>query len=649
MTKVPILFIMGFLLCSCNHPPKDVRIVLKAAGENRPELEKVIQHYSQDSADSSKLKAAYFLIGNMDNKFTIACDEIKKYDLIFSIFDSIEKNDTRPSYNSPLIKAKWDSLVDVLGPPSFLNAKIIPDYSSIKAEYLIENIDIAFKLREESAWGKKISFGTFCEYVLAYRFKNEPLERWRSYFYEKYRTKLDSINADSCYQLAGIMNKVIPVAIYYEKLKSYPYDIPNSKMVKVLKGGCPNIVVYNATAMRAIGLPVGIDYSPLYGNYSSGHKWNVLFLEKDKPLHFDRNKDTLAIAFLYKPAKVWRETFSKQKINIADTKADVPENLLNNHRIDVTHEYTGTCYINVELNYPSESKKRYAVICTFDNKSWIPQDFGRIKKGRALFKNMGTGLLYTAMYYDEGELSLASDPFIVDEKGNVNFFVPSKSKTQDMLLLRKFSFKKAYYCDDMINGYFEGSDKPDFSNPVKLFTITALPEKIETAAINNPLRFRYIRYVSPPPGLGNVAEFEFYGGVKKSDTLLLNGKIIGFPEVPAAIGTPYKNVFDHNLETFFDRFIGGISWVGLDLGVPKRITKIRYAPRSDTNFILIGDTYELCYWDNGEWISMGTQVAKDQFLFYRNVPSGALYILHNLTRGKEERIFTYENGKQVWW
>ena len=92
---------------------------------------------------------------------------------------------------------------------------------------------------------------------MAYPFKNEPLEHWRSYFYEKYRTKLDSINADSCYQLASIMNKIIPVAIYYEKLKSYPYDIPNSKMVKVLKGGCPNIVVYNSTAMRAIGIPVG--------------------------------------------------------------------------------------------------------------------------------------------------------------------------------------------------------------------------------------------------------------------------------------------------------------------------------------------------------------------------------------------------------
>ena len=72
-------------LCSCNRSPKDARILLKASGENRPELEKVIQHYSQYSADSLKLKAAYFLLGNMDNKFTLDCKEILKYDQIFSI------------------------------------------------------------------------------------------------------------------------------------------------------------------------------------------------------------------------------------------------------------------------------------------------------------------------------------------------------------------------------------------------------------------------------------------------------------------------------------------------------------------------------------------------------------------------------------
>jgi len=31
------------------------------------------------------------------------------------------------------------------------------------------------------------------------------------------------------------------------------------------------------------------------------------------------------------------------------------------------------------------------------------------------------------------------------------------------------------------------------------------------------------------------------------------------------------------------------------------------------------------------------------------VSANGLYILHNLTRGKEERIFTYEHGKQIWW
>jgi len=32
-----------------------------------------------------------------------------------------------------------------------------------------------------------------------------------------------------------------------------------------------------------------------------------------------------------------------------------------------------------------------------------------------------------------------------------------------------------------------------------------------------------------------------------------------------------------------------------------------------------------------------------------NVPSEALYLLHNKTKGTDERIFTYEKGEQVWW
>lgn len=36
-------------------------------------------------------------------------------------------------------------------------------------------------------------------------------------------------------------------------------------------------------------------------------------------------------------------------------------------------------------------------------------------------------------------------------------------------------------------------------------------------------------------------------------------------------------------------------------------------------------------------------------LKYDNVPAQALFRLHNRTKGSEERIFTYEDGKQIWW
>ena len=92
-------------------------------------------------------------------------------------------------------------------------------------------------------------------------------------------------------------------------------------------------------------------------------------------------------------------------------------------------------------------------------------------------------------------------------------------------------------------------------------------------------------------------------------------------------------------------------WLGLDLGRAVELSKLCYLPRTDDNFIREGEEYELCYWDGEGWSSLGRQIGRraTQELVYDNVPAGALLILHNHTKGKEERIFTYENGRQVWW
>jgi hypothetical protein len=52
---------------------------------------------------------------------------------------------------------------------------------------------------------------------------------------------------------------------------------------------------------------------------------------------------------------------------------------------------------------------------------------------------------------------------------------------------------------------------------------------------------------------------------------------------------------------------------------------------------------------NKQWISFGKKTAVTDSLVYDQVPEGTLLFLKNHSRGREERPFTYENGKQVWW
>ena len=72
-------------------------------------------------------------------------------------------------------------------------------------------------------------------------------------------------------------------------------------------------------------------------------------------------------------------------------------------------------------------------------------------------------------------------------------------------------------------------------------------------------------------------------------------------------------------------------------------------PLERYSHIEVGDKYELVYWTNGNWKTLATLTAKENVLKLENMPSGGLYVLKNLTKGHEERIFTYEDGKQVWW
>jgi len=61
----------------------------------------------------------------------------------------------------------------------------------------------------------------------------------------------------------------------------------------------------------------------------------------------------------------------------------------------------------------------------------------------------------------------------------------------------------------------------------------------------------------------------------------LTGTIIGTAGSYNNVGNTIQKVFDDNLETYFDAPNGNESWMGLDFGTTKRITRIEFAPRHD--------------------------------------------------------------------
>ena len=107
---------------------------------------------------------------------------------------------------------------------------------------------------------------------------------------------------------------------------------------------------------------------------------------------------------------------------------------------------------------------------------------------------------------------------------------------------------------------------------------------------------------------------------------------------------------DANRESFFYGKMDDVGYVGLDFGKPYRITRIKYHPRSDDNNIVPGELYELYYWTTNGWESLGRQIGReDKTLRYSNVPQNTLLRVHNHTRGKENRIFLYDNDKQIFY
>lgn len=640
---------MTTLILSCENHKAQLNSALSAAGDNAVELRKVLKKYQHDSL---KLKAAEFLIANMPYHYYYSGkrldDQMAQYEML-----SITK----------LTPAEIrDSLFWKYGPFNINSFNQEFDIFKIDSSYLVNNIEAAFRVRNNHPWSRNVAFSDFCEYVLPYRIGDETLPVWRDSVYNRYVHFLDDIIGvpeaeDPLFVASVLLDSLSRAPIFFTNDLPYTPRI-GPKVLDWRSGTCRELADIATYVLRAFGIPCGTDYMAMRGDNNGRHFWSFV-LDKNGMTYYMDFPDTAfrqAVDLLDPKAKVYRSTYSlntemKDAMRKNTSKIYAPFNTPK--FVDVTSVYAGqyalSLKVPLERVYDSNMHETLFYLCLSVRDAWIPAAWGVKQGGTIHFENVEGGVVLRLATYDGKKLVMASDPFFFDkEKGNIRYFDCSNEHEMATLLF-KYHLYSEPFIDRMPGGVFEVSNDPKFKGVDTLYMISQAPTRLYNVVYSkkNDKKYRYIRYKGAEGSFCNIAELMFFE--KQSDSIPIKGTPIGTSGCFDQDGShEYTNVFDGDPYTSFDYLDSSNGWVGLDMHNLRAVEKIIYVPRNRDNFIRKDDLYELFYWSDRKWTSLGKQKASSDSLLY-TVPKGCLLYLKNHTRGKDERIFEYLDNFQKFW
>ena len=246
------------LLHSCREANSQLEQALKLAGDNKPELQKVLKHYSYDSLNR---EAAIFLIENMPGHYSLDGPYLQQLQQVID------------STGTPYLMKKVILMQPLRYPRSRQQLRAKPDIEQVKADYLIHQIDQAFRLWTTSPWLENLTFDDFLEYLLPYRIGNESLDYWR-----------DSIDL-------RLKNRLQEASLYFDNQKHSPYnmaqivyghalglDYGNDNLVgiPISTKECVFSSQLHQLAYRRAGIPAAIDHVPCWADMNGFHEWTVI-------------------------------------------------------------------------------------------------------------------------------------------------------------------------------------------------------------------------------------------------------------------------------------------------------------------------------------------------------------------------------------
>jgi hypothetical protein len=540
----------------------------------------------------------------------------------------------------------------------------ISDTQTVTARYIIRNIDQSFNAWQNAAWAENIDFDTFLEYILPYRIMDEPLDFDRRFFRKDFFPLIS--NGQDMRAAFNTIIKMLPIRYHRAMDETFPFLMSIALSDRIGIGNCVQQAVSEAMVLRSVGIPATVDYVPHWGNYPGMH-YAVKVIDGERKSTFDLSFSNVNFTILVDSLpesvpeiqyhksipKVYRMMWSVQperwQLNANIEKTGLFRDL---YEKDVTDEYTNTSTFSLKIDNTSEN---IAYLCVFDRHGWIPVAATPIDNGLAEFEKVGREVVFLPAiaqtdHFGQVYMQPIGYPFYFKDDGTLIALAGTESQKQNVKLFSKYPVHSytAAHVYRMKGGRFQGANNRDFSDAKDLFLIDYYPFYRQEISIESNETFRYFRYLPPPDVIYSFAELQFFTRDKNNERKMIDGI---FFERHKTRGADFSLLSDNDLDTYVRGALVRESWVGCDVGENRKVklTDIVFATQNDGNCIIPGCAYELFIWQNNEWKPLGEKEATKDYLEYKNIPTDALLWLRCYTRGREERIFTYENGRQVWW
>lgn len=666
---IPFITFLFLLLLSCTKQLSRLEQALKLAGENRFELERVLAHYSENPSDSLKYRATVYLIENMTGFYSVSPEWEKELSLVYNKHVEISEK------HNWAVGKEWgveiDSLKDankiLYNKMSFSN--VLFDIETMKADWLINNIELAFKAWTENIYTQNFSFDFFCEYILPYRFQSGfLLDDSRNCFYDRH-SELFKNSYSTITEFADSL-LIQYKDLYFNYYYGASIPIHSIKTLELIKRStCEERSWFNSTLFSSLGMAVSTDFVPARGNRNNSHTWNVLIME-DKIYPFDPfwiedrwnyteiyNNIAIDEAWgKFRLPKVYRNTYAIQQsgplFDHSVDRGDIPPLFFNSRMKDVSHEYFDTTDVFIPLTNLNEDHK-YAYICVYGYRSWIPVQWGRISEGQAGFRGMGRDIIYIVAYYQKGVIIPASDPFLLNKEGDIHY-IRSNKDTDNLYIHSIGCFQEK---EDKIRTLqsHDGSIILGLNKEKNIKdTLCILTKKCSVwenlIYLDNRSSYDQIDICLPTDTV-SFCELVFY--TQKDN------KLIRIPNVKLATALATFNqdeypamIYDNLSATGFNGKIvqnNSMNKLSFELDKDYDIELINYIPYTKS-MMWKGSIYKLYYWD-GEWVYHSMCNGNNGVLDFKSVPMGTLYRIETeevKSQKNMERIFLYKDGIVQW-